>query len=153
MTPHRHRGVIALLTRLAKTAYRSGSEEEIGMTMREYIGLTYLNDSEVGAPQRTLGKALHMEPNNLVLLLNDLEERGWVERKRDACDRRRHIVEITPKGRKARDKAEMKLEAVEADVLQALTVEEREQLRDLLGRALEGARDPLAEPEVAAAIK
>jgi MarR family transcriptional regulator, temperature-dependent positive regulator of motility len=149
MTSHRQRGVIGLLTRLAKTAYRSSAEEEIGMTMREYMGLTYLNDVE-GAPQGALGKAMHMEPNNLVLLLNDLEERAWIERRRDPSDRRRHLVSLTTRGRKARDRAEVTLETVEDDVLVALSAEEREQLRDLLGRALEGAKDPLAEPEIAA---
>jgi DNA-binding MarR family transcriptional regulator len=142
MTTHRQRGVIALLTRLAKASYRSGAQEDIGMTMREYIALTYLHDAG-RTSQRALGEAMHMEPNNLVLLLNDLEGRGLAQRLRDPDDRRRHIVELTDKGRKERDVAEVHLETVEDDVLGALTRDERETLRDLLGRALEGANDPV----------
>jgi DNA-binding MarR family transcriptional regulator len=79
-----------------------------------------------------------IDPNNCVLLLNDLDERGYVERQRDPQDRRRHIVVITPAGMKALGKAEAKLEALEGEVLANLDEVEREQLRDLLARAMEG---------------
>jgi len=79
-----------------------------------------------------------VDPNNCVLLLNDLDDRGYVERQRDPKDRRRHIVVITPAGQKALAKAEAKLEALEGEVLVNLEPAEREQLRDLLARAMEG---------------
>ena len=88
---------------------------------------------------------MHLEPNNCVLLLNDLEERG-LGRAPAATprDRRRHIV-VADRAAAARPAtgAEVKLETVEDDVLAALSADEREQLRDLLGRALEGANDPV----------
>ena len=36
-----------------------------------------------------------LDANNCVLLLNELEDAGWTQRKRDAGDRRRHMVDIT----------------------------------------------------------
>ena len=82
-----------------------------------------------------------VDPNNCVLLLNDLDEHGFVERQRDPQDRRRHIVVITPAGTKALAKAEAKLEALEDEVLANLDPTEREQLRDLLVRAMDGQDD------------
>jgi hypothetical protein len=70
--------------------------------------------------------------------LNDLEDAGHVLRRRDPSDRRRHIVEMTPKGARALAHAERKLETVEDEVLGNLNASERTTLRDLLAKALEG---------------
>ena len=78
-----------------------------------------------------------MDANNCVILLNGLEDAGLIERTRDPEDRRRHIVEITPKGQRALEKAERELETLEDDVLGNLDAAERDQLRDLLAKALE----------------
>jgi DNA-binding MarR family transcriptional regulator len=83
-----------------------------------------------------LGEALHLDPNNTVLMLNDLEGAGWAERRRDPDDRRRHTVEITPAGRKALARAESALDELEEDVLVGLTADERATLRELLTRAM-----------------
>ncbi len=83
--------------------------------------------------------SMNLDPNNCVLLLNDLEAAGHVERKRDPADRRRHIVEMTPAGQKALAQAERAVEGLEDEVLGSLTPDERETLRALLGRALERA--------------
>jgi DNA-binding MarR family transcriptional regulator len=74
-----------------------------------------------------------------VLLLNELEAAGFAQRRRDPGDRRRHLVEITPAGRSAAERAERAQEAIEDEVLAALSLEERAQLRELLGRALQTA--------------
>ena len=63
---------------------------------------------------------MHLDPNNCVLMLNDLEAAGHVERRRDPADRRRHIVEMTQAGRKALAAADRAMESLEEDVLGAL---------------------------------
>ena len=75
-------------------------------------------------------------PNNCVLMLNHLEDHGWVERRRDPADRRRHIVCLTDAGRETMLRAEAAMESLEGEVLGALSAEERAELRSLLGRAL-----------------
>jgi DNA-binding MarR family transcriptional regulator len=72
-----------------------------------------------------------------VLLLNELEETGYVERRRDPTDRRRHVVDITSEGRRALEHAERAQESLEAQILAGLTDEERATLRSLLRRALD----------------
>jgi DNA-binding MarR family transcriptional regulator len=130
-------GTMGLLSQLNRVVYRRATEDVIGMKLKQLITLELLVKNE-GCLQQELGATLMVDPNNCVLLLNDLDERGYVERQRDPKDRRRHIVVITPAGQKALAKAEAKLEALEGEVLVNLEPAEREQLRDLLARAMEG---------------
>ena len=98
--------------------------------------LSYVAASPMGTTQRELSDVMGIDANMVVLLLNGLEERGFAMRERDREDRRRHIVRITPAGRKALVRAERALESVTDEALGALDVEERGVLRALLAKAL-----------------
>jgi DNA-binding MarR family transcriptional regulator len=131
-------GTIVLLTRLAKAVHRRSSEELLGMRLRQFVLLSYLRNSGA-TPQQEIAEAMLLDANNLVLMLNELEAAGLAERRRDAADRRRHIVDITELGRVALDNAERAQEALEDDVLAALDPDERATLRGLLVKALQAA--------------
>lgn len=135
---------MALLTRLAKQVYRRSSEDLLGMHMRHLMALSYVRDHD-GGPQQELAEALCMDANNVVLLLNELEELGFISRLRDPSDRRRHLVGLTSAGSKALNRAEHRQETIEDEVLGALDAEERATLWRLLGRALRGAEPELDE--------
>ncbi len=130
-------GTMGLLSQLNRVVYRRATEDVIGMKLKQLITLELLANNE-GCLQQELGASLMVDPNNCVLLLNDLDDRGYVERRRDPKDRRRHIVVITASGQKALADAEEKLEALESEVLANLDPTERDHLRDLLARAMEG---------------
>jgi len=140
---------MVLLTRLAKQVYRRSNEELLGMHLRHLMALSYVRDHD-GGPQQELAEALCMDANNVVLLLNELEELGWITRQRDPQDRRRHLVNLTAKGRRELAAAECAQESVEADVLRGLEPAERAILRELLVRALREA-EPVELPDAAAA--
>jgi MarR family transcriptional regulator, temperature-dependent positive regulator of motility len=135
-------GSIVLLTRLSRVIYKRATEDVLGMRLKAYATLSNLREGPRG--QQDLCVSMHLDPNNCVLLLNDLEDLGYVVRKRDPADRRRHIVEMTPAGHKAMLAAERAMESLEDDVLGALSIEEREVLRSLLDRAL--AAEPSLTP-------
>jgi DNA-binding MarR family transcriptional regulator len=137
-------GSMVLLTRLAKQVYRHSSEELLGMHLRHLATLSYLRENAL-APQQDLAEAFCMDANNVVLLLNELEDSGYVARMRDPSDRRRHLVELTPSGGRALAKAEHGLEQVQDEVLKWLDAEERTTLWRLLTRALQGAEADSAE--------
>jgi MarR family transcriptional regulator, temperature-dependent positive regulator of motility len=143
-------GTVVLLTRLSKMAYRVGSDAVLGIRMKEFTVLGYLREHG-SVSQQTLGDAMYMDANNLVLLLNDLETPGFIRRTRDPEDRRRHIVEMTPGGRRALERAEKGLETVEDELLAGLTPAERITLRQLLERALQGVGRSREEEGVAGA--
>ena len=99
-----------LLTRLAKQVYRRSSEELLGMHLRLLMALSYLRDHD-GCPQQELAEVLCMDANNVVLLLNELEDLGYITRLRDPLDRRRHRVELTKQGVRALQSAEQAQES------------------------------------------
>jgi DNA-binding MarR family transcriptional regulator len=107
------------------------------MHLKQYSLLCQLRDHGGAVSQQALVEMLHLDPNIVVLLLNDVEAAGFAERRRDPSDRRRHIVEITRSGRRAVERAEKGLEGVEDEVLSALSLQERGELHRLLTRALE----------------
>jgi DNA-binding MarR family transcriptional regulator len=137
MGPTTEPGTIMLLTRLSKVVHRSTPEELLGMRLRHFMVLSYLAERD-GLPQQELCDILYMDANNLVLLLNELEAEDFARRRRDPEDRRRHIVEITDAGSAALRHAQRAREAIEDSVLGALDSDERETLRRLLAKAIEG---------------
>jgi DNA-binding MarR family transcriptional regulator len=130
-----------LLTQLARRVYRSANDEVLGMRLKPYATLCHLRDQGEMA-QQALGELCHLDANNLVLVLNELEAAGQAERRRDPTDRRRHIVAITPAGRRALVRAEQGMASIEDEVLGALGADERASLRELLARALEAEDAP-----------
>jgi DNA-binding MarR family transcriptional regulator len=135
-------GSLVLLIRLTRHVYRRASEEVLGMRLKQYLALNTLAQTP-GIGQRQFGETLHLDPNNTVLMLNDLEAAGWAERRRDVEDRRRHVVEITAAGRKALARADEALDGLEDDVLDNLSPEERTTLRELLTRAMADVPAPV----------
>jgi DNA-binding MarR family transcriptional regulator len=135
--PIEGQGIIALVTHLAKAFNRRSTEEMLGMRLKAFMLLCYLRDHR-GATQQELAEALLLDSNAVVLLLNELEASELSIRRRDPEDRRRHVVDLTPAGRDALARAEKAREAIEDETLAELSAEDRETLRRILTRALEG---------------
>lgn len=135
---------MVLLPRLTKQVMRRSDPELLGIDLRLLMALSYLADHD-GAPQQELVDALCMDAKNVVLLLNELEQCGYLIRRRDAEDRRRHRVHITAAGRQALERAARAQQDIEDDVLQGLDAEERATLWKLLTRAVRGAEHAAAD--------
>ncbi len=139
-----------LLPRLAKQVARRSRPEQLGLDLRLVMALSYLADHD-DTPQQELADTLCMDAKNVVLLLNELEDREFLIRRRDSEDRRRHRVHITPAGREALLRAGHAMEDVENQVLQALDADERATLWRLLARALHEVEDSPPAPALATA--
>jgi len=132
-------GSVVLLTRLARVVYRLSNEDVLGgMRIKQYAALRQLKDNGQ-MPQQSMCIAMMMDANNLVLLLNELEGFGYVVRRRDPADRRRHIVELTDEGGRALMRAEEGMNGIEDELLRGLDGDERATLRALLQRAVDAA--------------
>jgi DNA-binding MarR family transcriptional regulator len=87
-----------------------------------------------GQSQQELARHLDTPPTRLVALVDALEERGVLERRRNPTDRRLHAIHLTDAGsRLLRELARVAREHNQA-LLTALTPAEREQLHGLLTR-------------------
>lgn len=129
--------LLPLVEHLARVSRRAAesSLDPGGLRPRHLIALKLL--SEHGpASQQGLAEALSLDPSNVVGLLNELEERELVTRRRDPADRRRHIVELSDLGDEELALSVARYACVEDDVLKALSAQERATLHDLLTRVV-----------------
>ncbi|MFF5635482.1 MarR family winged helix-turn-helix transcriptional regulator [Streptomyces sp. NPDC012825] len=86
--------------------------------------------------QRELAAAMEVDPSQLVAVLNELEDGGLAERRRDPADRRRHIVEITEAGGAALERVDAAVSVAEQELFGDLTDTEQALLRSLLDRVV-----------------
>src|SRR5256714_5945513 len=105
--------------------------EPFGIRPRHVAALIELRDHGELTQQSLCGR-LHLDPTNLVAVLNELELRGYATRRRDPEDRRRHLVAVSKRGIAVLDKVSEAMDGVEADLLDGLDRGEREQLEGLL---------------------
>lgn len=92
-----------------------------------------------GIVQSELADALQMERSNLVVVIDELEERGLITRKKVPTDRRRYALSTTLRGRHLRDRAAARVRQAEDRFLGFLEEDDRARLTAVLER-LEGRR-------------
>ena len=131
--------VLPLIDHLARLGRRAGETQlsrlPDSLRPRHIIALRLLHEGGP-MPQHALCEALSLDPSNVVGLLNELEDRGLVTRRRDPDDLRRHIVEMSAAGTAELAAVDAQLDLIEDDLLKALSPEERTTLRALLVRAV-----------------
>ena len=118
--------------------------EQTGLHPYHHGILTVLGERSLET-QGAIADALGYDRGQLVGLLDELEERGLVERRRDPDDRRRHIVRITPDGEKTLRRLRAVSKQIEDEFLSPLNDEERASLHALLYRLAE-KHDPRCGP-------
>jgi DNA-binding MarR family transcriptional regulator len=114
----------------ARYAERLGS---LGLTPAQSGMLRVLGNS-AGISQKALAETLSILPSRLVVLVDELEERGLIERRDRTDDRRVYELYLSEKGRQALEAVGRVARAHDEAFLQPLDEEERGQLRVLLGR-------------------
>ena len=110
--------------------------DEVGLHPYHHAVLIALSEGSHDT-QGAIADALGYDRGQLVGLLDELEERGLVERRRDPKDRRRHLVHITPRGKRTLRTLRTLSLQLEADFLEPLTDDERADLHSLLLRLAE----------------
>ena len=122
-----------LLKRLGMSAKeRSFSAyEELGLHPYHHAILAVL-DEGTRETQGSIADSLGYDRGQLVGLLDELEAADLIERRRDPSDRRRHVVDMTAKGRKTLAKLRALSKSLEEDFLAPLDDRERKVLHTLL---------------------
>lgn len=110
---------------------------EAGLKAREFFVLSSLSGG-ADLSQQDLSRLLGLDPTTVVAVIDELERREYVERRRNPADRRRYILVLTDAGRSALTDAERVAAEVETEFLGALSATEREALRDMLRRVMAG---------------
>jgi MarR family transcriptional regulator, lower aerobic nicotinate degradation pathway regulator len=131
-----------LLARLG-IAFKARAIERIeqeGFGAHHYSVLAMLGEG-ARETQATIADALALDPSRLVALLDSLEERGLIARQRDPHDRRRHVVSITPAGKRQLQRLRSISNELEDEFFAPLAAEDREAFHHMLLQ-LANAHDP-----------
>ncbi|KLU08343.1 MarR family winged helix-turn-helix transcriptional regulator [Kocuria sp. SM24M-10] len=107
---------------------------DLGLKVRHYSVLA-LACSDEGPTQRELSAFLVLDPSQIVAIIDELEERGAVQRQADPRDRRSKIIVPTPEGRMLYARAKEVVDAATERSLAALSPAQREELTRLLRMA------------------
>ena len=118
-----------------------------GLRPRHLAALIELRDRGELSQQALCGQ-LHVDPTNLVEILNELEDKGYASRRRDPADRRRHRVEVTRRGLAVIEKVGAVMDGVEEELLAGLEAGDRAELERLLVSVWERAGGYAAYAEV-----
>jgi DNA-binding MarR family transcriptional regulator len=100
----------------------------IGMTALQYTALTVL-ERHPDLSSAQLARNSFVTAQTVADLVRTLEERGLVERHRDAADRRRLVLALTGDGRALLGRYRGKVAALEERMLHSLTAEQAAELR------------------------
>lgn len=128
-------GVAFLLSQVGAHAALGFAERLQAIALAPYhAGILRILGSNPGITQQTLSSLLGMFPSRLVLLLDELEKRSLIERRKHPTDRRRHRLALTKAGRQALTKVGQLTAQLERHLLAALHAKEKRNLFDVLTR-------------------
>ena len=96
-----------------------------------------LIDAAEGQSQQTIGAAIQVPASRMVALVDELEERGLVERRPDPGDRRVRALYLTRKGRAALTRGREIAGAHEEELTKGMTKTDRERLTKLLQKIVD----------------
>jgi DNA-binding MarR family transcriptional regulator len=131
----RNPGIGFLLSQLGGQSAKhwTGRLERLGLEPREVMLFRFVALAE-GHSQSEVARAIGLPASRIVALVDRLEERGWVERRTSADDRRTHALHVTPSGHAVIEQIAAVSAEHETELSLGLTPEERTTLLELLGR-------------------
>ncbi|MDX6257228.1 MAG: MarR family transcriptional regulator, lower aerobic nicotinate degradation pathway regulator [Frankiales bacterium] len=139
VTPARLRSLPSrLLTHTATHAERLVNQRLADVDARKwhYAVLAALQESGP-ASQAVLSRRAGLFHSDLVGVINELADRGYLDRAPDTADRRRNVITITTQGRRHLRRLDKVVAAVQDDLLAPLTEPERDQFSRMLTRLLD----------------
>ncbi|WP_129841086.1 MarR family transcriptional regulator [Streptomyces sp. RFCAC02] len=126
-----------LLTQTGHHAHRVVADGFASVQSRGYHFRTLAALEDSGpASQADLGRRSGIHLSDMVATLNELAERGLVERAPDPADRRRNIITLTPAGKRHLRRLDQRLAASQDELLAPLSPDERRRLTGLLTKLL-----------------
>jgi len=130
-----HPGFALLLVQLGMEAARQFGERiaPLGVEPR-HVGMLARLAANEGKAQQVIGELIGLNPTQMVFLVDELEGRGFVERRRNPADRRSYALYLTPAGKDMLAKVQEVAQVHQAELGKSLSESEQQQLTELLRR-------------------
>ena len=126
-------GVAFLLAQLGHHAATLFAEQVAAIELSPpQAGILRVIAAEPGRSQQALSAQLGMLPSRVVVYVDELEERGYVERRRNPDDRRLHALQLTAAGKRLMRKLSELARQHDRRLTAALDPEQYSALRGLL---------------------
>ena len=129
-------GDLAFLLARANAVSLAGANAalgEEGLKVRSYSVLA-LAAADARPTQRELSEFLRLDPSQIVTLIDNLQERGWVTREPDPQDRRVNVVVATDAGRAAYQRCQRRVTAHQREHFAVLDDDELASLMSMMRR-------------------
>ena len=122
-----------LLVQLGFHVARRFSERlaPLGLEPR-HAGVLFRLAANEGLSQQAIGELIGLNPTRMVFLVDELEQRGLVERRRNAADRRSYALYLTAQGREKLREVRASGSRHQDEIGGSLIRDERVQLTSLL---------------------
>ncbi len=126
-----------LLTQTAAHAHRLVADGFGAIGARGYhVRLLSSLIDDGPASQAALGRRTGIHLSDMVAALNELEAGGYVARSPDPADRRRNVITVTTAGVARAAELDRQTGAIQEELLEPLSGEERRQLTEILRKLL-----------------
>jgi DNA-binding MarR family transcriptional regulator len=109
--------------------------EPLGIDGKQ-MGVLVVLSGKGSISQHEIGLCTHIDRTTMVALIDDLEQKGLVERQEHPTDRRSHSLVLTAKGKELLPKAHKLSEAAEKKFLNGLTAREQKEVIQLLRKLI-----------------
>jgi DNA-binding MarR family transcriptional regulator len=127
-----------LLSQVGIHAARQFSERiaEVGLHPPLFRVLNLIDAGE-GRSQQAIGEAIEVPPSRMVALVDELEQRGLVERRPHPTDRRVRALHLTAKGRRTLARGREIAQAHEEELTKGMAAADRKRLTQLLQKIVD----------------
>jgi DNA-binding MarR family transcriptional regulator len=127
-----------LLSQVGIHASRQFAEriETVGLNPPLFRVLNLVDAAE-GRSQQAIGEAIEVPASRMVALVDELEQRGLVERRPDPGDRRVRALYLTGKGKKTLARGRALAKQHEEELTRGLGATDRKRLLDLLQKMVD----------------
>ncbi len=107
--------------------------QDFDVTPTQFAVLTLIA-ANYGLSQRALSAAAGTDQSSLVSLLDRLQARGWIARRKSQRDRRFHVLSLTDDGSKKLEEVNALVRKQDDLLANGLSADERQELMRLLSR-------------------
>ncbi|MGE5287030.1 MAG: MarR family winged helix-turn-helix transcriptional regulator [Micromonosporaceae bacterium] len=124
--PEARRDLAAMIAPLSRALVEAELPvlRSLGLTMWGYVVLLALDEQPLRT-QAALAQSIGADKTRIIAVLDDLQQRGLIERQPDPADRRAHLLSLTAEGRHVRESAQAGIRQKEERLLSRLPPDDR----------------------------